>query len=239
MRTLKLGDKVLVHSGEYESIYSFGHYDQDIDAKYLSFMTSARNVLEVSMDHLVFTEGRRCVPASKIIVGDTVEIASGGLVTVTSISVVRKKGAFAPFTDSGTVIVNGVKASSFIAFQNSSTLEIAGIDTGLDFHFLAHTFERPYRFWCRHLSSCLHEQYTIEGLSQRLTSTHSAARWYFNKSKTSRVTALLFAIPFLLYIAFLAYPTITLCLVLVLPLVLAINSQSITFHARRAIKMVG
>jgi hypothetical protein len=237
IRTLKLGDKVLVRSGEYELVYSFGHYDQDIDAKYVKFVSSARHVLEVSKDHMVFTEGRRCVPASTIIVGDKLEMVSGDLFTVTSISVVTKKGAYAPFTDSGTIIVNGVKASSFVAFQNSSTLVIAGFNTGLEFQVLAHTFERPHRFWCSYLSSCLHEQYTIEGLSQRLASTHAAVRWYFDKSKTSRAVAVLFAIPFLVYVAFLAYPTIALCLVLaLLPLVLVmarINGLSIAFSQQR------
>jgi Hint module len=239
MRTVKLGDKVLVHSDEYESVYSFGHYDQDIEAQYLKFVTSAGKVLEISKDHMVFTEGRRCVPASNIMVGDKLEMVSGDLAIVTSISVVMKKGAFAPFTDSGTVVVNGVKASSFIAFQGSSTLKIAGVDTGLEFQFLAHTFERPRRFWCRYLSSCLHEEYTIEGLSQRLASTHSAVRWYFDKSQTSWAMSLLFATPVLLYVVFLAYPIIVLllCLVLGLPMVMAIISPSILFQMRRENKV--
>jgi Hint module len=237
MRTVKLGDKVLVHGGKYESVYSFGHYDQDIEAQYLKFVTSARNVLEVSKDHMVFI-GQRCVPASNIMVGDKLEMASGDPATVTSISVVTKKGAFAPFTDSGTVIVNGVKASSFVAFQGSSTLKISGVDTGLEFQFLAHTFERPRRFWCRYLSSCLHEEYTIEGLSQRLASTHSAVRWYFDKSKMSWATSLLFAIPVLLYIVFLAYPVIVmLCLVLGAPLVMAIIRPSIPCKMRQKTKV--
>jgi hypothetical protein len=53
------------------------------------------------------------------------------------------------------------------ALQDSETLKIAEIDTGLTFQFLAHTFERPHRLWCLHLSNCEEVQYTTEGILYR------------------------------------------------------------------------
>ena len=92
-------------------------------------------------------------------------LADGELATVRAVRLVQKQGAYAPFTASGTVIVNGVKAFSFIAVQESETLQAAGIDTGLALQFLAYTFEMPHRMWFQYFSACTEEHYATEGIS--------------------------------------------------------------------------
>jgi hypothetical protein len=180
MKDTKLGDKVLVEGGEYESLYSFGHYAQDVEAQYVKLVSNT-NSLEISKDHMVFVEGGRSIPASHVKVGDKLELADGNLVTVKEIGVVQRQGAYAPFTASGTVIVNGIKASSFVAFQNSETLLIAGFDTGMTFQFLAHFFETPHRVWCKYASTCTEEEYTANGVSTWVDVPHKVAIWLTNQ----------------------------------------------------------
>ena len=141
MKDLKLGDKVLVDDqGTYEPVYSFGHYSRKVEATYLRFIATGNDryrlhSLEMSQSHLVFLEGRRTsVPASHVQVGDKLLLVAAGagtsdtksniVVVVLEIQVVKRRGAYAPFTPSGTVVVNGFKASSFVAFQNSTSLHI-------------------------------------------------------------------------------------------------------------------
>ena len=217
MKDLKLGDKVLVQGGKYEPVYSFGHHAQDVEALYLKFVTTAARSLELTKEHMVFIEGGRSVPASHVKVGDKLVLADGELATVRAVRLVQKQGAYAPFTASGTVIVNGVKASSFIAFQDSETLQVAGIDTGLTFQFLAYNFEMPHRMWCQYFSACIEEHYTTEGVSVWVDLPHKAALWYVDVN-SSMVMTMAIGILFLACIAMIANPVaslITLAAILV------------------------
>lgn len=215
MKDINLGDKLLVEGGRYEAVYSFGHRDIHTEAHYLKIATKAGHVLEISEAHMVFVEGGRAVPASSVRVGDIVELADDGLTTIQSIKVVLRQGAIAPFTASGTVIANGVKASTFIAFQNSESLTIAGIDTGIRFQFLGHAYESPQRLWCQYLSSCTDEKYSTKGMPLRLEYVHQAVRWYFD-ANLPVFLAVAIAVPVVSLVAMLAYPIVGVTLFLVL-----------------------
>jgi len=203
MKELKLGDRILVSAGKYEPIYSFGHRDENIRADYLRFATTADHPLEVSKDHMVFLKGGRSVPVSIVKLGDKLELANGEFAAVNGIRKVQKEGAYAPFTASGTLIVNTVKASSFIAFQSSETLKIAGVETGLTFQFIAHTFEVPHRMWCNYVSSCVEETYTSEGISTWVNVSYKMALWFFDQGL---FVTILVALPLLFVFALLANP---------------------------------
>mmetsp|Transcript_32279 Transcript_32279/g.53362 ORF Transcript_32279/g.53362 Transcript_32279/m.53362 type:complete len:427 (+) Transcript_32279:834-2114(+) len=203
MANIKLGDKILVQGGTYEPVYSFGHRDESSEVDYLTIVTSAPRPLEISKDHMVFLQGGRSVPASRVIVGDQLDLANGKFTTVRSIRNTKKKGAFSPFTSSGTVVVNGVKCSNFIAFQNSETLSIAGMDTGLTFQYFAHTFEGPHRLWCSYFSECKEEIYTAEGISTWVDLPHRMAQWFVEQNTVLMVVS---SVPVLIFFAMLAYP---------------------------------
>lgn len=202
MKDVMLGDKVMVEGGKYEPVYSFGHYAPELKAEFIQLVTESTK-LELSSDHMVFVDGGRSVPASHVRVGDKLQLASGLYDDVRTVQIVVREGAYAPFTASGALIVNGVKASSFIAFQDSETLQIAGVDTGLTFQFLAHASEAPHRVWCQYFSSCSEEQYTSEGISLWVAAPHKAGLWFIDQN--SVVMAVL-AVPVLAYLALLAYP---------------------------------
>ena len=202
MSDIKLGDKVLVQGGKYETVYSFGHLARQVEATYLQFV-AAGLVLEISKDHMVFVEGGRSVPASIVKVGEKLLLTNGNAATVNAIRSVRKQGAYAPFTASGTVAVNGVVASSFIAFQDSETLKIGNIDTTLSFQFLARTFETPHRMWCQYVSTCTEEKYTVEGVSLWVDLPHKFALWFLEQNP---VFIAIVGVPLIVGFGCMAYP---------------------------------
>ena len=175
MTELQLGDRVLV-GRTYEPVYSFGHRLRSCVAEYLSILPFK---LEVSKDHMVFVEGGAAVPASTLKVGDRLENGE----RITAIRRVDRAGAYAPFTPSGSIVVNGVRASSFIAFQDSSHLKVGSFVSPLSYQWLAHTFEAPHRIWCVHLgaSSCLKERYTDAGMSVWVKVPFDVATWLLDQ----------------------------------------------------------
>ena len=206
MRNVKLGDKVLVHGGKYEPVYSFGHHSEHAEHRYLKLVAHGSS-LEISYDHLVFVEGGRAVPASSVKIGDKLLLADGALASVEAIEASTKQGAYAPFTSSGTVVVNGVTASSFVSVQGTANLEIGSIDTGLSLHFLAHAFEMPHRMWCQYVSACSKETYTPDGISIWVAAPHMLAKWYVEQHT---VIMGLLGVPLVGILLCMAYPVTTL-----------------------------
>lgn len=205
MQDIKLGDKVRVDGNKYEPVYSFGHKNVDAETEYVRIITTGPP-LEISKDHLLFVNGRT-LPAESVKIGDKLVLAEGESVKVKSLRYVRKRGAYAPFTPSGTIIVNDVKASSFVAFQDSRTLKIAGYDTGVSFQFCALAFEAPHRLWCKYFSSCTTEEYTEDGVSTWVAHGHKLFLWFFAHHP---IVMFLLFIPTVAIFTFLTYPVTSL-----------------------------
>jgi hypothetical protein len=175
MKDAKIGDMVLVSPGKYEPIYSFGHLHKDIVGTYLKFAPSG---LEISPYHMIYRNGH-AVPASMVKVGD---VLSDGEV-VTSIKSVTRRGAYAPFTPSGYLVVNGVKVSSFVAFQGSDVVKIGQVKTFISYQWLAHMFELPHRLVCYYIGQCPSEKYSETGISTWVAAPYAAVVWFFNQEE--------------------------------------------------------
>jgi len=149
MKDLTVGDKILTANNKYETIYSFGHRHDEVEAEYLQVKTShSETPLELTADHMVFLSKKRAVPASMLKVGDSLLLSSSSdeLVAIESIKTVKRVGAYAPFTASGTVVVNGIVASSYISMQKDSDVVVLGnFPTPLTYQWVAHVFETPHR----------------------------------------------------------------------------------------------
>jgi hypothetical protein len=160
MRDVKLGDKILVEAGQYEAIYSFGHFNPDSTGQFVEIVTEASK-LQVSRQHLLFLEDGSSILASQVSVNHRLLDASGSPVRVKAAKLVQSVGVFAPFTKSGKLVVDGILASSYISLEESSTsLNIAG-GFSIDFHWLAHASKFPHRFACQYLPiNCNTEVYT-------------------------------------------------------------------------------
>jgi Hint module len=202
MWDLGLYDMVQVANNKYEPVYSFGHKEASMEAEYLSISTktattstsSNKAELELSKDHMVMTEGGRNVPASHITVGDMLVTASGELVAVESIRTVIRKGSFAPFTLSGSIVVNDLVVSNYVAYQGSEYLMIAGIATPFTFQWLAHTFNAAHRV--AYLMGVKGETYNDVGVSHWVEAGHHGAGWLLEQNPFVMLCVLLAGIAF-------------------------------------------
>lgn len=131
MEDVQIGDKLSVESGKkYSRVYSFGHRETDSTTDYLQIYVDnlAAPPLEITKEHMIFVDQRGAIPASMVAVGDKVVLADG-TASVSRISSVTRVGAYAPFTESGTLIVSDVLSSSFISVKEfSSSLTIGGVE---------------------------------------------------------------------------------------------------------------
>lgn len=166
MRALRVGDMVTTLNGNFERVYSFGHYSHFEVVDYIQIFTANQtDPLEITPDHLVFVQepgisgSMTAQPASRIHVGSVLVSATniGGIV-VERIGLVSRRGFYAPFTPSGMIAVNEVVASNYVTFQkDSASLVIGGFNTTVPMHWLTHLVLSPYRMYCggsRHRSLC-------------------------------------------------------------------------------------
>eukprot|EP00546_Thalassionema_frauenfeldii_P005121 CAMPEP_0178913066 /NCGR_PEP_ID=MMETSP0786-20121207/10627_1 /TAXON_ID=186022 /ORGANISM="Thalassionema frauenfeldii, Strain CCMP 1798" /LENGTH=561 /DNA_ID=CAMNT_0020585749 /DNA_START=12 /DNA_END=1697 /DNA_ORIENTATION=- len=193
MMDLKLGDKVKVNGeNQYEPVYSFGHKDSARTAEFLQITTSATNKpLEVTAAHLVALENGRHVPASHIKTGDLLITAytNNEATAVTHIKTVTRKGIYAPFTASGTIVVNNIVASNYVSFQDSEYLKIGSLQTPISYHWLFHTFNSVHRLLVQ-MVGIVPETYTEEGISRFADMPHQVFSWLLRQNAVVLLAAL-------------------------------------------------
>jgi Hint module len=165
MHQLRIGD--MVKSGDANSIvftqvYGFGHLDYDKEQTFLhigfdgEFCISS-NALYISPQHLVFViRNHETYPiqAMDVILGDILlgTTREEHLVVLT-IQMVRQRGVFAPLTQSGDIVVNGVVASNYVdALQDAKLIWLQ--------HTLGHIVFYPQRSFCYYfIETCKKEGY--------------------------------------------------------------------------------
>ncbi|KAI2512955.1 Pregnancy-associated plasma protein-A [Fragilaria crotonensis] len=186
LHSVQIGDHVEVENGKFEPIYSFGHYDPNTHGTFLQLHLSNGRNLVISHYHLIFTASDPSYPiaASQIVIGTELIDAHRNKVTVTRITPsVSARGLFAPFTPSGTIVVDGVLASSFLAMDRPSSpfLVSYGGMLKLSHQWLAHTFEFPHRLVCHYNDNnknyCPTETYE-GGIATRLITPLKLWRWF-------------------------------------------------------------
>jgi len=209
MDQLQIGDTVQVGKGEkFSRIYSFGHYSRHTKAEYLQFhLENNKNnnnnspPLEITENHMVFVVGKthrsnsnNPIPASGVSVGDYLvtisdddnskRIATTTTSRVIAIKKVNRIGAYAPFTETGTIVVNNVLASSYVSLQDNETsgnLVLSGIKV-ISMHWLAHTLQVPHRLFCQINSFCSNEKYTEkEGISYWVYGLLIISKWLLQR----------------------------------------------------------
>jgi len=167
---INVGDEVKVGLDVFDRVYSFGHKTSSREFAYLQIQTTGKsNPLEISTDHMVFvvdakTAEKRAVPASHVKVGDWLAADSTAPTQVASVTNVFRRGAYAPFTMAGTIVVNGVVSSSYVSLQGTDTLMIGRMKMPLNMHFVAHFFTSPFRLLTV-LGVRITESYNDDGIS--------------------------------------------------------------------------
>ena len=171
MSDLTVGDKVLTATGTYETVYAFGHYDATQEATFLQLHTTRsfggkhnnnnnnnnnnNKPLELTSEHMVFVHGsKQPVRAGNLKVGDILQSQQAEYV-IRKIQTVQRAGVYAPLTTGGTLVVNGIAASSYIAIQDDSNsngnvvLQGAKIQIPLLSHqTTVHMLLAPFRLGC-------------------------------------------------------------------------------------------
>lgn len=160
MDSVRIGDRVLASNG-YTKVWGFLHYHEHLQAEFLQIRYQlahgASSILEVTADHILFSQGRT-IAAGDLRVGDLLEGRDGFPIEITHIDVARRYGVYAPATETGDIIVSGVRASNYVNLISSSSV---------DFHILSHAIVMPFRRFCSHFN-CSDEKYTKEGYAERI-----------------------------------------------------------------------
>lgn len=176
MKDLRIGDLVQVDTdGKFEPIYSFGHRNAN---KKATFVDINKGSLRLSGDHLIWKENSASyVAANELIVGDVLRLAANKKMVVESIRQVVVKGVYAPFTPSGTLIVNDVATSCYANVLSDRMM------SGNTFHWMAHYFQFPHRVACHYLgNSCPGETYTEDGISTWMARPYELVQEWSNTS---------------------------------------------------------
>jgi ABC-type phosphate transport system substrate-binding protein len=198
MKDLSIGDMVKVNGGKFSEVYSFGHYEQDVEGSYLSIDAGLQKPLLITADHMVFVDNKP-IRASAVTVGDNLSLVDG-LVTVKKITTVSAPGAFAPFTKEGSIVVDSIVASSYVSLQGESNFAVGGVNT-FNMHSLAHMFQAPHRLVCEINSAfCASESYN-NGVSVWVETPLAAAQWLVKQNPVVMTVAFIPAFAFVLIAA--------------------------------------
>merc|ERR1711862_295419 len=119
--------------------------------------------------------------------------SSNEFVAVTSTKEVVRKGTFAPFTASGSIVVNDIVASNYIAYQGSENLKIGGIESPLSYQWIAHTFNSVHRLAV--MMGVGGETYSSAGVSQWVEMPHKMFSWVVEQNFAVSATLISLVLP--------------------------------------------
>ncbi|KAH9494925.1 hypothetical protein Btru_020806 [Bulinus truncatus] len=127
---LKLGDQVLTRNDKghlhYDTVYMFGHQDFELSSEFVVLET-ASNKIHLSENHYIYCERHgeeKCIAAKDINVGDNLFLLAESCLVKTAVIRIgseRKRGLFAPFTNSGTIVVDGFLTSCYVNVLQNET----------------------------------------------------------------------------------------------------------------------
>jgi Hint module len=184
MKELQPNDQVLTGSDQdknpiYQTVYSFGHWIPTSESKYIQIyhdqMKEDQEPIEISPAHLIFLQdSKQPVRADSVEIGDVLVLhhftdSSNNFeeeyATVTQLEMVTREGAYLPLTPDGTIVVNGVAASTYVSIQHNAPTVTGLILKGISEQTLFHWWLAPYRMVCLGVSPRLCENdYNEEGI---------------------------------------------------------------------------
>jgi len=133
MDAIKVGDYVRTGT-DFSRVFSLAHLDHEFEADFLQiYADGLQKPLEITGMHMLFSSGK-AVRADEVSVGDML-----GESKVSEIKSVKRTGVYAPITESGDIVVNGIRASSYFAFLDQ---------VPFNQHVMSHFFFAPHRMMC-------------------------------------------------------------------------------------------
>jgi hypothetical protein len=185
MQDIHVGDRILTGQQKYQAVYALGHYNPSKPAEFVQIQTSGENsanVLEMTGDHLVFVQGKmNPVRADSIKVGDVLQGSTmdESNKAVINVGTIQRNGLYAPLTMDGTLLVDGIKVSSYIGMQEGTSeyLELQGGIRVMSLHSFVHTTLAPLRLLCMGVSSKFCKSYTEEGIQTYVAHGIKLCQW--------------------------------------------------------------
>ena len=163
LKDVRPGDQVLAQDGKYQLMYTISHQSMTVPSEYVQLTTREGHIIELTDKHMIFLDGKASpVPAGMVKVGDKL-IGDGSKKTnedsdaleVIKISSVLRDGYIHLLTVDGTIVANGILASTHIS-QYGPTEEYLfdfwGSWKFLHADTLDKWIERPFRRLCLEVS---------------------------------------------------------------------------------------
>lgn len=107
-----IGDRVLVSGGAYSEVYLFTHRDSKTVYNFYRIKVSSGAVISLTGTHYIVVDGG-LKTAKSVQVGDMLTLGNGTVDVVTEIGREHMRGLFNPHTLDGTIVVDGIVASTF------------------------------------------------------------------------------------------------------------------------------
>jgi len=100
----------------FSKFVTYGHDDADMWVHYVQLTTASGKQLKISDTHLILKSSGEFVFAGELQEGDVLENEE----RIVSVDEALEKGAYAPLTEHGTLVVNGLVASCYSSFRSHS-----------------------------------------------------------------------------------------------------------------------
>jgi len=158
----------------FSRVFSLAHLDHNLETDFLQIHYDVHKEetngkrsqgvknrpLEITKKHMLYVLGKGVVSADEVKIGDvllhhndaTTKNSEKVMAVVSNIQSTKRKGVYAPITESGHLIVSGVLASSYYAFLD-------GVPSNVQ-HTLTHFFFAPHRTLCSYYDFGLCENET-------------------------------------------------------------------------------
>jgi len=169
---LRLGDNVLTLTpgtgAHYTEFLGWLDRDANADGKFLKISTNSSSIV-LTGNHLVFRlsaeVGLESVFADQIEEGDRM-VSWKGEETVVEVEVAREKGIWTPLTMEGTLLVDGLLASSYASFSHHVS-ELVWAPVKMFPRLLLDDQESQHQDGCRHVTKLIKKLGTATGFRER------------------------------------------------------------------------
>ena len=185
----------------YERVYAFGHYKEK--AKPIEFLQihtfpfeRRKRPLEITGQHMIYLHNKQNpVRADTLKVGDILRGDHYTGLAVTKITKVKRREQYAPLTPHGTILVDGIMASSYISLQQDAREHIElgenGFTVAISQRVMVHMFLSPLRMYCLGWSRAPCESYNEDGLPPFVAFGLALADWGNRQNVFVQLVALL------------------------------------------------
>jgi Hint module len=185
----------------YEPVYAFGHLREKSDpVEFLVIHTfpydKKRRPLEITGEHMVYLHGKQNpVRADSLRVGDVLRGDHYTGLTVTKIKKVKRRDQYAPLTPHGTLLVDGILASSYISLQEDAREHIElgenGFTVRISQRVMVHMFLSPLRMYCMGITTDFCQTYNEDGLPPYVDLGLQIADWGIRQNVFVQLVGLL------------------------------------------------